>query len=288
MKHLKKFYKIIVMVIMISVISPFVSFNAMNTVAYAATIKLNKKSLSLDVGKTYTLKVSGTKSKITWSSSNKEVVTVSTKGKVTAKKEGTATVTALVNKKKYTCKVTVKKPVNPLVAKAPFDAQEGSIGKINVVIPTNWSSSILAQQGNNVIAMLYPSTADMTVGSSNITVTVQETATALTYDIAKEFFASAITLDFITNQLITAGMEEAVVSDFKTSDYETKNGTAFKTEYKVDYKVADTVGSFKQVIYDLYIDNYLVEVTISDMADNVTPDIYQLGEYLLDSIQLTK
>lgn len=288
MKHLKKFYKLIVMVIMLSVVSPFVSSNVMNTVAYAATVKLNKKSLSLDVGKTYTLKVSGTKSKITWSSSNKAVVTVSTNGKVTAKKEGTATVTALVNKKKYTCKVTVKKPVNPIVAKAPFDAQEGSFGKINAVIPKTWSSSILGQQGNNVMAMLYPSTADMTVGTSNITVTVQETATAPTYDIAKEYFASAITSDFITNQLITAGMEEVAVSDFKTSDYETKIGTAFKTEYKVDYKVADKEGAIKQVIYDLYIDNYLVEVTITDMADNVTPDIYQIAEYLLESIQLTK
>lgn len=288
MKHLKKFYKIIAMVIILTVVSPLVFSDTMNTVAYAATIKLNKTSLSLEVGNTYTLKVSGTKSKITWSSSDKEVVTVSTKGKVTAKKEGTATVTALVNKKKYNCKVTVKEPINPLVAKAPFDAQVSNIGKLNMVIPKNWSSSILGQQGNNIMVVLYPSTADLTKSSSNITVIVQETATVPTYDVAKEYFGSVITSDYITNQLTTSGMENVIVSDFKSSDYETKVGTAYETEYKVDYKVKDTEGSLNQVIYDIYYNNYLVEVTITDIADNVTPDIYQIGEYLLDSIQLAE
>ncbi|HWT27233.1 MAG TPA: Ig-like domain-containing protein [Mobilitalea sp.] len=288
MKHLKRIYKFIAMVMILSIVSPFVLSNTKDTVAYAATIKLTKTSLTLDVGKTYTLKVSGTKSKVTWSSSNKAVATVSTTGKVTAKKEGTATVTALVSKKKYTCKVTVKKPVNPLVTNAPFAAQEGSIGKINVVFPKDWNSSVLVQQGNNIMVMLYPSTADMTVGTSNITISVQETATAPTYDVAKEYLASVITSDFITSQLSASGLGDVVVSGFTTSDYETKNGTAFKTEYKADYKTADQEGALKQVIYDLFINNYLVEVTITDIADNVTPDIYQATQYLLDSIQLKK
>lgn len=121
MKHLKKFYKFIVMVVILSVISPFVLSDTMNTVTYAQTIKLNKTSLSLDVGKTYTLKVSGTKSKITWSSSNNAVVTINTKGMVTAKEEGKALVTALVNNKKYKCTVPVKKPANPLITSNDFE-----------------------------------------------------------------------------------------------------------------------------------------------------------------------
>jgi hypothetical protein len=288
MKHFKKLYKIIAMVMILSVVTPYLLTNAYDTVAYAATVKLNKKSLSLYVGKTYTLKISGTKAKVTWSSSKKEVATVSSTGKVTAKKEGTTTVTALVNKKKYTCKVTVKKPENPLVTNAPFTAQEGSIGKINVVFPKDWTSSILAQQGNNIMVTLYPSLADMTIGTSNVTVTVQETAAAPTYEIAKEYLASVITSDYITNQLIATGLEDIVISDFATSDYETKNGTAFKTEYKATYKMAETEKSLHQIIYDLYIDNYFVEVAITDIADNITPDIYQVGEYLLDSIILVK
>ena len=68
---------------------------------------LSKKELDLKVSKTYTLKVKNADSKVTWSSSDKAVVTVSSKGKVTAKDAGTATVTAKVDGKKLKCKVTV-------------------------------------------------------------------------------------------------------------------------------------------------------------------------------------
>lgn len=74
----------------------------------AATIKLNKKSVTLTKGKTTTLKVTGTKKKVKWSSSNKKIATVSSKGKVTAKKAGTTYINAKVNGKTLKCKVTVK------------------------------------------------------------------------------------------------------------------------------------------------------------------------------------
>ena len=57
-----------------------------------AAIKISKKTAALTVGKTLQLKVSGTKLKVTWSSSNKSVASVTQKGKVTAKKKGTATI----------------------------------------------------------------------------------------------------------------------------------------------------------------------------------------------------
>lgn len=77
--------------------------------ASAATIKLNKTKVTVYAGKTTTLKIKGTSKKVTWKSSNKAVATVY-KGKVTAKKAGTATITAKVSGKSYKCKVTVKKP----------------------------------------------------------------------------------------------------------------------------------------------------------------------------------
>ena len=76
--------------------------------AKAATIKLNKKTLTLTAGSSYTLKVKGTKAKVKWTSKKKSVATVSSKGKVTAKKTGSTTITAKVKGKKYTCKVTGK------------------------------------------------------------------------------------------------------------------------------------------------------------------------------------
>lgn len=80
----------------------------------SAAVKLNKKTVTLTVGKSVTLKLKGTKKKAKWSSSKKSVATVNSKGKVTAKKKGTTTITAKIGKKKYTCKVTVKKKTKTL------------------------------------------------------------------------------------------------------------------------------------------------------------------------------
>lgn len=79
----------------------------------ATSVKLSKTSLTLNLGSSSSLTATVTPSNatnktITWSSSNKNIVTV-TNGKITAKKEGTATITAKTsNGKKATCKVTVK------------------------------------------------------------------------------------------------------------------------------------------------------------------------------------
>ena len=70
--------------------------------------KISKTAISLNIGKKYTLKVTGTKQKITWSSSDKSVATVSSKGVVTAKKGGSAKIAAKVLGKSYVCTVTVK------------------------------------------------------------------------------------------------------------------------------------------------------------------------------------
>lgn len=79
-------------------------------VPVSAAGKINKKKVTLKVGQTLQLKVTGTKGKVKWKSSKKSVATVSSKGRVKAKKKGSATITAKIGKKKYTCKVTVKKP----------------------------------------------------------------------------------------------------------------------------------------------------------------------------------
>ena len=77
MKRFKKASIIFLMFMLLSVIAMPVS---------ASAAKLNKTSISLNVGKTYTLKVTGNKGKITWTSSNKSVATVSSKGVATVYK----------------------------------------------------------------------------------------------------------------------------------------------------------------------------------------------------------
>ena len=88
-----------------------IAFSSPISVSAAAKPKLNKKSVSITRTKSYKLKLKNAKaSKVKWSSSNKKIAVVS-KGKVTAKKVGKATVTAKYKGKSYKCKVTVKAKV---------------------------------------------------------------------------------------------------------------------------------------------------------------------------------
>ena len=84
---------------------------------YVAVVKAFKKgmsvtSLTLNKGQKYTLKLKGVKGKAKWTTSKKSVVTVKAakNGKsavITAKKPGSATITATVGKKKLVCVVKV-------------------------------------------------------------------------------------------------------------------------------------------------------------------------------------
>ncbi len=95
----------------IIVLSLLMSMSAAPTEVHAASKEtaLNKKKVTLTVGETVQLKLKNPpKDKtVTWSSSKKSVATVK-KGKVKARKAGTAKVTAKVNNKSYSCTVTVK------------------------------------------------------------------------------------------------------------------------------------------------------------------------------------
>lgn len=89
-----------------------------STDVYAAKKpKLSKTRITLTVGKTYKLKVKNNKKKVTWKSSNKKIATVTSSGKVKAKKAGTVKITAKIKNKKLVCKVIVKK--KPVSAKKP-------------------------------------------------------------------------------------------------------------------------------------------------------------------------
>ena len=56
--------------------------------AKAVAPKLNKSKLTLYIGSNYTLKVKKASGKVKWTSGKKSVATVSSKGKVVAKKAG--------------------------------------------------------------------------------------------------------------------------------------------------------------------------------------------------------
>ena len=76
-------------------------------------LSVNKKTFSLKEGKSAQLKVTVTpkdsSDKVVYKSSDEKVATVNQKGKITAKKKGTALITITSGSKKIVCRVTVKK-----------------------------------------------------------------------------------------------------------------------------------------------------------------------------------
>lgn len=282
--RLSKFVKVCALALTLAVVTP--SIAPMNNVAVAeaaTAIKLNKTKLSLNVGDTAKLKISGTKSKVTWASNKKTVATVDKTGKVTAVKAGSATITATVNKKKYTCKVTVK-AVNPNIAKAPFKAQEVVFGDFKAVIPKDWVNQLLANEQGTYISNIYSKLADTTNGATGVGLILQYNGKPKTdYVELKEYLLAVTSDELITSQYAAQGIQ-VIVTDLKTSDFETTLGTAFKTEFKVD--MAGTVIS--QTIYDISIDNYFIKVTVGDKGDGTKPDVYTVAEYLLNTLEIVK
>jgi len=87
---------------------------AMNPLEAEAKAGLNKKSITMAVGKTYMLKTRGTKGKAIWKTSRKGIARISKRKRnqvrITAVKAGKAVVSAKINGKTYKCMVTVVNP----------------------------------------------------------------------------------------------------------------------------------------------------------------------------------
>ena len=87
-------------------------------------LTLTPKKVDLEVGKTYQLSAvkepANAEGSLTWTSSKPAVAAVDKSGKVTAKGEGTATITVTCGTKSAACAVTVSKPLVPEVPGTTF------------------------------------------------------------------------------------------------------------------------------------------------------------------------
>lgn len=116
--------------------------------ASAATLKLNKSSLNLPIGYSYTLKVSGASS-VKWSSKDSSIAAVkSTKGntaKIVGKKAGSTYIYAKAGNKTLKCKVNVKKSF----------------------ISVNSSNVSLEKGGSKTVTITVTGSKDITLSNSN-------------------------------------------------------------------------------------------------------------------------
>ena len=143
-------------------------------------VTLNKSTAKVEIKKTLTLKATLTPSyagqkALTWSSSNTAVATVSSSGKVAAKKKGTATITAEgVGGKKGSCKVTVigVQPTGVTLNLSTKTLRVGSSYTLKATVsPSNAENKTLTwKTGSNSVATVHEGTVKAR-GEGTITIT---------------------------------------------------------------------------------------------------------------------
>lgn len=149
-------------------------------------LTMSKTKLELVQGKSATLKVTRTPSKatekISWSSSNPKVASVTQSGKVRAKKTGTVTITAkAANGVKATCKVTIKKASLKL-KKAKGTVKVGKSLKIQVKSTFPKNDKIKSYKSSNSKVAKVDKKGKVTgkkKGTAKITVTTKSGAKAI-------------------------------------------------------------------------------------------------------------
>ena len=146
-----------------------------------------KSSLSMTVGETYTLSPtvypSNSQYTLTWTSSNTNVATVSSSGKVTAKSAGTANITVKTdNGKTATCNVTVSaKSVTSVSIPSTLSLETGETYTLTPTItPSDAITSYTWSSDNNSVATVSQSgvVTAKSAGTANITVKIDNGKTA--------------------------------------------------------------------------------------------------------------
>ncbi|MCR5792321.1 MAG: Ig-like domain-containing protein [Lachnospiraceae bacterium] len=173
--------------------------------------KLNTSFITLQGGNTYTLKLSS-KRKVKWTSNNKKIATVSSKGVVKAIAKGYATITAKVGNMRYNCYVTV--PDIDVAAKiTESHAVLSGTDRVLVVLnnPTKYhvhscTATVSFYQSGKLVAMKDVSSCDINGNSSFATYA------SIPYDANHK----KITFDSVSVKINSAPVNE-YYSDLKNS-----------------------------------------------------------------------
>ena len=151
------------------------------------TIELNKNKLSMERGESFSLTAtSSTSTPVTFKVNRSSIISITEDGLITALKPGEATVTAMADGTKITCKVTVRKPKVTL-SKTSLTLKVGESFPLTATVSSNvaptWKSSkksvaLITEEG--VITALKKGTTVITAKVDGVTklcqVTVKDNA----------------------------------------------------------------------------------------------------------------
>ncbi len=176
MNRMKK----ILLSILLSVISAILIFpvHSKHSEASLSFVVLSAYSKTLKIGDEFYLAAVASNGKLPkWTSSSSRIASVNSYGKVTAKKEGTATITAKVNNGEASCKVTVKK-TEVKISKASISIERGESFALSATTsnqsPVVWKSShksIASIDENGLITGLKPGTSTITASADGTNTT---------------------------------------------------------------------------------------------------------------------
>lgn len=270
-------------------------------------VQMNKKNTELTVGEQIKLKILGNKKTVKWYSDNKSIATVNKDGLVTAKKEGITIVNAKISKRLYCCVVVVKKDKNtmsevtPTVTSMPsvieeseeisslpvvkeaneylektiYESKEENMEQINFVLPKNWTRQI--QDNKNAYQAYFPEKKTTTV-TSGILVGAWERG-GLTEETLEELIYDKVNIE--KEKMENAGCKDLSVN-MTTSEMETGNAIVSFWKFSYNNKIQT------MLVYNIIIDDYLIEVEIVDVQDDVEPSVYDIGRNIVNSLKIIK
>ena len=269
-KVLKKLGIVISATCVFAIVTPIAMPTSVNMIVSAATVKLNKKTVSLYVGKSTTLTLSGTKEKVKWSSSDEDVAIVSSSGKVKAVGYGEATITAKVGKKSYKCTVYV----------SVFKAETVSFGNITLELPKDWvSQEVESAAGTHLIA------APSESSQSAITTIINNTLYKGLADDFGSYINGIVTEEYLLNQYkyiySTAGFTGELTSQNFSQSSEVIDGISVVLTYvEILYEGKPFVQS---IIYDICNGTEFVEISVGNIYDTDI-DFYSYAQQIASSI----
>ena len=229
------------------------AFAPATTVEAAAKVKLNATKKTLNVGKTYTLKLKNAKGKVTWKSSKKSVATVTSKGKVKAVAAGTATITATNKKKSYKCKITVKNPKKP-----DNTPKTVTVGPVKLTYPGNFIAESAEVDGS--YAWVAADSKDTKNVTQMLTVKMQYTGEeAYDYDMLLGIYEAQLSEETLKSTYETMGVT-AKISNYELSSYDSKLGKAIRVSYHLSVEAEGEKAEEDAVCYLIGIDDYIVEI----------------------------
>ena len=239
------------------------------------SLTLDKTSLSLKVGETdiitATIKPASASNKIiSYTSSNTSVATVSSKGVVTARGKGTATITASVDGVKATAKVTVSDTrvsvTKVTLNKSSLSIEKGSTYQLKATVsPTNATNKTVTWKSNNTSIVTVNSNGLVSakgIGSATITATVDGVrATVKVNVLGTEKDVKSVT---ITDGDLTLNVGDTHKINYKLNPSEI-------TSYRVYYYTTDSdvISISNGVIKAKKAGKAIVEVTVNGKSDTI-------------------